>query len=872
MSTKIVGRIMGMVRRFGRNDDAVVAIQVVIFSVMLLTSAGLVIDFGRAYSAHSQMQSFVDKAALAAAAHLDGQADAMVRATAAAVAVAQRSSFTDDAEDFSIALPLTFLTGNPIDDTGAFSTEAMAAVSTTEAKWATHVFVEAEARSIRLAFLSISLNSDVTEQARRDMIENGTMFIDIDGDGTADATSEDSAWRQNLADNTDNGAIEKTTSINLSAFAVARMQVSFCGELSTLVMCNPFENDSSGRSFSAIMENQEGARAFLTTDLQPGSSVPMPLSTNDGAIRVGLLKDPRNELGADIDGVCDDVGLSAFQAAAYNGNPGLAISTDPWSYPTTDEELERLRDTCLLATIDSQLQCISGEVLIKPVAPESIVTALNTLFDIWDAPMDRVLNQSVTADRAFSPDYVSNHGYLTRAEYIDYIEQGRIAEADADMARWQSATVSEQGGRNRPSRIAAYQGLYEDAAQSRADWVATLAAYPDNIVNTASRRNHMRGDGFGGAWGPMLNAACLNGNPEDCTPHPYIALPFTASNEDTSTADGWRMGPLAAAPDEAEEPATEPTETEPTTEPTEESAAAAPVPDTDIVSLGPLSANNGVTGWRITNNTDTDLTGRFGFETENASVIFSLPARSEREYQVQVNDTAVITWTSEAELDLDLISAEIDTSLVFNGVGSPSYDILRGRVPSFIEYFSTYYSPYMNTYALNLDSPSSAFEWDVVGSTTLYDGYKVVEREVTELLAYESSNGPPSDDTAVRAQPEHYQFTTNNPSADQSTERRRQNVALVNCQALSNPVAYPGVSDAYSGAYVARLESVVELFFTGPAIVENCTDTVGSDPDDQMDCWNSDVDLAYLPVEYLGVADPLDPDVQEFINYAVLVH
>lgn len=828
MIVNAVARMRPFFSRFRRDDDAVVAIQVVIFSVMLLTSAGLVIDFGRAYSAHSQMQSFVDKAALAAAAELDGGDDALERATAAAVAIAQSSTFTEEDSEFAIATPLTFLLGNPADDTGTFSEDVMSTLTTSTAAYATHVYVEAEARSIRLALLSVGLNNDTTN-----------------ADGT-----------------------EKTTSINLSAYAVARMQISYCGELSTMVMCNPFENDSASRSFAEIMEGNEGTRMFLTTDLQPGLDVPRALSTNDGAIRVGLFKNPRHEIGADIAGVCDDIGLTAFQAAAYDGNPNISTSTDPWSYPSNDEDLERLRDTCLLATIDSQMQCIGGEVLIKPAEPDTITTALNTLFDIWDAPMDRVLTQPVTTDRAFSPDYVANHGHLTRAEYIEYIENGHIAEADEDMARSAAQVAAlEARGPAFASYAARAQESYDNAAASRAEWVAVLAAYPDNITNTAARRNHMKGDGYGGAWGPMIYADCMQSDPESCSPYPYMALPFTESTSD-GTATGWRMGPLSAAVYEAPEAeATEPEATEGTAEP-----ASTATPDTDIISLGPLSSDSSITGWRISNYTDHDLTGRLGFETNNKSVIFQLPANSEREYQVQVNDTAVITWTSEVELDLYLITDEVDNTLAYSGVGTPWYDIEQGRVPSFVEYFSTYHSPYMTAYGFDLDNPSTSFEWDIVGSHTLYDGYTMIERQTSELLEYAASNGPGEDGEDIRSLPEHFQFTSNTPSAEQSVERRRQNVALVNCQALTTPTSHSGTSDAYSGAYVAELEAVVELFFTGPVDVQTCADTVGSDPSDQMDCWNSDIELAYIPVEYLGAADPADPSVQEYINYAVLVH
>ena len=60
-------------------------ILALMMTVMLLGFGALVADIGRLYNLHSQMQSYVDQVALAAAAELDGEADAITRATRAAL-------------------------------------------------------------------------------------------------------------------------------------------------------------------------------------------------------------------------------------------------------------------------------------------------------------------------------------------------------------------------------------------------------------------------------------------------------------------------------------------------------------------------------------------------------------------------------------------------------------------------------------------------------------------------------------------------------------------------------------------------------------------------------------------------------------------
>ncbi|MEO0999404.1 MAG: pilus assembly protein TadG-related protein, partial [Pseudomonadota bacterium] len=206
--------------RFMRDTRAAVTIMVVLFSAALLTAAGLVIDFGRAFSAHSQMQNYIDKVALAAAQQLNGQDDAITRAIAAANAQAQGSNLIKGGGGFSID-QIVFMTGDPVDANGFFDTTTIAALKTTDPSLATHVIVTADPEAVRMALLSLNVGGN--ERSNPDEIP-------------------------------------------LAAFAVATAKRTICGGLSTIVMCNPFEDDE-GVSFESAMAENAGYHMELVVDL-----------------------------------------------------------------------------------------------------------------------------------------------------------------------------------------------------------------------------------------------------------------------------------------------------------------------------------------------------------------------------------------------------------------------------------------------------------------------------------------------------------------------------------------------------------------------------------------------------------------------------
>ena len=108
-------------QRLHKDERGAVMVMFAMFIGLMLVGGALAIDAGRVTATHSEMQSFVDNIALAAAAELDGKVDAIDRATAAG-----RSAALDDYQTFgagqaldasdTTALSFRFLSGLPASD------------------------------------------------------------------------------------------------------------------------------------------------------------------------------------------------------------------------------------------------------------------------------------------------------------------------------------------------------------------------------------------------------------------------------------------------------------------------------------------------------------------------------------------------------------------------------------------------------------------------------------------------------------------------------------------------------------------------------------------------------------------------------------
>ena len=116
------GRILTRTGRFVRDEAGAVLVLWIMSLVAVIAFVALVFDMGRVQVTHGELQSFADSVALAAAGELDGRADAIARATAAAAEIADSNVYGGDgtlsgAGDYT----LTFLTGLPASDTAAIT-------------------------------------------------------------------------------------------------------------------------------------------------------------------------------------------------------------------------------------------------------------------------------------------------------------------------------------------------------------------------------------------------------------------------------------------------------------------------------------------------------------------------------------------------------------------------------------------------------------------------------------------------------------------------------------------------------------------------------------------------------------------------------
>ena len=413
------------------DQAGIVTVQMVVFSIMLFGGVGLMMDFGRAYSAHSQMQGYIDQVALAAAQELDGQSDAITRATNSAAAVAKGSSFTTGNGNFSIK-ELVFMRAAPTETDGSFSYSRAATFATSNPENATHVLAVANTESVALTLLNF---------------------------GSADSTGVDD--------------------FDVGAFAVATTKTVSCGGMSTLVMCNPFENRSD-TSWEAEIANGEGFRMWLTADTLDGSKV-SNYNADEQQIRLGLLKSP-DSLMEVRNLVCSDTSL-------LPGYGGGAFTT------------EELKDICMLATVQTGLSCVNDRVAYKAAHPATVTTGLGPIFDMYDGPLAEIvdgttnpslasfptmLSWASTRAELFYPDKMPGHGRMSRQDY-DIMLDDEIAEVNANPA------IPPFLKPGRISVINQERALYGD----------------DPNIETFSRLNYVFPPANRTEWGPAPVQPCL---------------------------------------------------------------------------------------------------------------------------------------------------------------------------------------------------------------------------------------------------------------------------------------------------------------------------------------------------------------------------
>ncbi|MEM7547789.1 MAG: Tad domain-containing protein [Pseudomonadota bacterium] len=349
------------------DTSASMATQVVIFSVMLFGTSGVVLDFGRVYSEHSQMQAYTDQAALAAASELDQKPDSIRRAVEAVFGTNDRDKISKSA-----------------------------------------VFSEGDGNQFNISHLYFlrDISDDDGQQTNfgTDLIGDNRLYVHFAGDpmpevgsGTslaaADArfvvaVADERSVRNSLMrliNSTGSDAVEETNVVR--TISAAKPQVMYHGDSSNLVMCNPFEGDTN-MSFGEFVTdpNSKGYQFKLEAD---------GLMSSDGS------------------------GLTALNSLARRQNPeGLSsvneVCGNPLTMPGFDAadsaaENAMKRNICIMSSAVQGELYTPQELTIVAAEPELITTSLNTAFDMWDYPISEVLDWNADAARRddsplFQPD------------------------------------------------------------------------------------------------------------------------------------------------------------------------------------------------------------------------------------------------------------------------------------------------------------------------------------------------------------------------------------------------------------------------------------------------------------------------------------
>lgn len=142
-------------RHFARDERGTIAILWAMMLVAVLGFVALIFDIGRMGALQSDLQSFADNVALAAAGELDGRADAIDRADAAAAdLIRERSIFADNPlAETEVAFQVFYHATLPASDTDPMGTPLDRAAATTPVR-AAFAEVVVTPRRITLQFAS----------------------------------------------------------------------------------------------------------------------------------------------------------------------------------------------------------------------------------------------------------------------------------------------------------------------------------------------------------------------------------------------------------------------------------------------------------------------------------------------------------------------------------------------------------------------------------------------------------------------------------------------------------------------------------------------------------------------------------------------
>lgn len=390
---------------FRRDERGTVAIQTLIFSVLLFGTTGLVLDAGRVYATHSQMQAYADQMALAAANELDGRDDAIERATRAvfgadgmtylAKAGLEVGSFEVASLDFYPGISPSSRPQN--DMTEAFPPDALLARATGDPGGGAGATTFPGGDPLAAAGDATVAVVSVGEKRVRSAIARLSASVVRIASAAGGADGEVFA-----------------PDLGIAAISAASLERRNCAALSALVLCNPWERLAESPLAVPKDDPAWSLRGRSLTTFAPAFSArrlaEAPQTTPNTASIYPW--DVTNQLFRLASPVADSAGLCT---PAYL----LALATEDAGAPTAPDYLAA-RDRCLMARAHPETVCWGPGVplTIAPVDGDVVARSLNTVFDNWMPPFDSVLDADValggtglTRSQFFEPDRLATTPY-----------------------------------------------------------------------------------------------------------------------------------------------------------------------------------------------------------------------------------------------------------------------------------------------------------------------------------------------------------------------------------------------------------------------------------------------------------------------------
>lgn len=401
-------RLRNRLAAFGREDRGSVTIQVIFFSLMVFGATGIVLDAGRVYDTHSRIQIYADHMAYLAASELDRQDDSIERATNAVfgnqILGADKNTgyyTVSDIRFFDGMQPSVSLQN---DMSQAFPDDMHLATTTGVG----------DGDSVDAAVQSSATHVVVTVAANVSAVTRFvTQTIPDIGYGNTVNDGADDRLKQIGPDNYD-----------LEVVAAATLNRESCAQLTTLVMCNPWE-DQSGAANALEVEKTDPNYSvpgrslvyFAPNFAQAG--VPSDRIIQNGENHGSLFPWNENHQLFQIDGAdADPAGLCSGDF--LRNLAGQVVSGD-----ASSQEYLDARDRCLMARATAPAVCWSDDdpLAIRPASGDTVVRSVNTIFDIWNEPFDTILADAssvdptgtapITAADFFEPDRLAISTYET---------------------------------------------------------------------------------------------------------------------------------------------------------------------------------------------------------------------------------------------------------------------------------------------------------------------------------------------------------------------------------------------------------------------------------------------------------------------------